>query len=247
MSDLLARFTVFCVIAGCSASSSGPVADAAPAPEAATRPGSETDAGDSPAPSDARVDEVFALTPDCTQPPANANCSNGLCTIPAGCFAIGAPREAKSAAPYTNRQAQVRLTHAFLIGRTEVTRAAWAAMSLPEPHVDWRTAGSSDPALPPPGYEQCTDPQCPILWISFEDAATYANRRSEAEGLKPCYLLTGCARTVGDNLRCMSVKVDAPTRVRAIDSPRRPSGSMPRVQGPTRTTTRVTWALKART
>jgi formylglycine-generating enzyme len=205
MSGLLARLT-FCVVGGCSASSSGPVADAAPAREAAAGP----DAGDATlASSDAQVEGTFALTPDCTQPPANADCSNGLCTIPAGCFAIGAPREAKSAAPYANRQAQVRLTHAFLIGRTEVTRAAWTAMSLPEPSIDWRTAGSSDPALPPSGYEQCVDPQCPILWVSFEDAATYANRRSEAEGLKPCYLLTGCVRTVGDNLRCMSVKVDA--------------------------------------
>ncbi len=170
MSQLPARLAFVCAISACSASTSSPAVDAASAPEGATQLDAGANALDADlASSDAQVEGTFALTPDCTYPPALANCSDGLCTVPAGCFAIGAPRDAKSAAPYANRQAQVRLTHSFLIGRAEVTRAAWAAMGLPEPRIDWRTTGSSDPALPPPGYEQCTDPQCPVLWVSFED------------------------------------------------------------------------------
>ena len=154
-------------------------------------------------------DAGFKLDPACSQPAAEASCHDGLCLIPPGCFAMGTPRDALTAARFDNAQVQVTLTHAFLLGRTEVTRAEWFAMGLPEPTQDWRTLGSSAAETPPPGYAPCTEPDCPVLWVSFEDAVAYTNLRSEAEGLKPCYLLDGCMRRPGDNMRCASVVVDA--------------------------------------
>jgi sulfatase modifying factor 1 len=152
----------------------------------------------------------FAPSVGCVQPPVARSCRDGLCSVPAGCFVMGTPRDARSAAAVSNREVEVNLTHAFVIGQTEVTREQWFAMGLPEPAVDWRTTGSSDQNVPPEGYASCLEPNCPVVWVNFEDATAYANLRSEAEGLKPCYLLAGCVRTPGDNMRCASVRVDAP-------------------------------------
>jgi formylglycine-generating enzyme required for sulfatase activity len=122
---------------------------------------------------------------------------------------MGTPRTAISAARYDNAEVEVTLTHPFVIGETEVTRAQWFGMGLPEPSVDWRTSGSQAVDVPPPGQAVCLEPDCPIVWISFEDAVAYANLRSEAESLKPCYIMGGCTRSPGDNMRCASVRVDA--------------------------------------
>jgi formylglycine-generating enzyme len=145
----------------------------------------------------------------CVQPIVASSCEAGLCRIPSGCFVMGTPSDAITAARFDNQQVEVRLTRPFAIGRTEVTRAEWFALGLPEPSVDWRTVGSAAQDVPPDGQESCLDSDCPIVWISFEDAVAYANRRSEVEGLKPCYVLSGCTRSPGDNLRCASVRVDA--------------------------------------
>jgi formylglycine-generating enzyme required for sulfatase activity len=143
------------------------------------------------------------------QPKPGSACNDGWCTIPPGCFTMGTPRNAITAARYDNAEVQVTLTHAFEITQTEVTRAQWFAMGLPEPAQDWRTVGSSAADVPPSGYAQCQEPECPIVWVSFEDAVAYANLRSDAAGLKPCYMLDGCIRSPGDNMRCASVVVDA--------------------------------------
>lgn len=158
---------------------------------------------------DARTDGPFVPSPDCQHPPVKDDCKDGLCRIPGGCFVLGTPRTAKSAAAYADQEVEVRLSNAFLIGQTEVTRAEWLAQGFPEPLRDWRVTGSMDPEVPPAGWEQCLDANCPVLWVSFEDAAAFANSRSEAEGLRPCYLLERCMRTAGNNMRCASVRVDA--------------------------------------
>lgn len=38
---------------------------------------------------------------------------------------------------------------------------------------------------------------CPVETVTWFDAVTYANRRSDAEGLDRCYTLTGCSGTIG--------------------------------------------------
>ncbi len=148
--------------------------------------------------------------PDCVHPPVTATCEAGLCTIPAGCFVIGIPRDSLVATPYSTIETEVELTHAFLIGETEVTRAQWLALGLPEPRVDWvRAFHASAPDVAPEGWDACLDADCPVLWVSFEDAAAYTNLLSERQGLEPCYLLDGCVRGVGDNLRCESIRINA--------------------------------------
>jgi sulfatase modifying factor 1 len=199
-----------CFGTGCGRSST-----AAPIAGRGAAGSGSADAGGSVAPaSDAAEplsDAGFSPAPGCTQPSVVRSCSDGVCTIPAGCFVMGTPREALTAARYDNAEVQVSLTHAFVVGQTEVTRGQWFAVGLPEPKPDWRTAGSEAADIPPDGYGDCKDDDCPIVWISFEDGVAYTNLRSEAEGLKPCYLLDGCIRTPGDNMRCASVRIDART------------------------------------
>jgi sulfatase modifying factor 1 len=132
-----------------------------------------------------------------------------MCFVPAGCFVMGEPRDELFAEAEASIQVEARLTHSFVIGQTEVTRAQWLASGLREPRVDWTLTGSKDPKVPPPGYSLCNDPECPVVWVSFEDAVAYANVRSESEGFRPCYLLSDCVRSPGDQLRCRSVRTDA--------------------------------------
>jgi len=90
-----------------------------------------------------------------------AACEAGLCTIPAGCFVIGIPRDSLVATPYSTIETEVELTHAFLIGETEMTRAQWLALGLPEPRVDWvRAVHASAPDVAPEGWEACLDADC---------------------------------------------------------------------------------------
>lgn len=146
---------------------------------------------------------------ECIHPPARSACHDGMCLVPAGCFVMGTPRDARSAAAQSDVEVQVTLTRSFLIGQTEVTREEWMRQGLAEPTIDWRRTGSPEAGVPPAGYSTCLQPTCPVVWVSFEDAAAFANLRSEAEGLKPCYMLSDCVRSPGDNMRCRSVRIDA--------------------------------------
>jgi sulfatase modifying factor 1 len=154
-----------------------------------------------------------AATPDipCARPMVEMDCRDGECTIPAGCFTMGVPRAEPFAGAQDDRQVRVDLTHAFAIGQTEVTREQWLAAGFPDPLPDWRFTGSDDATVPPVGYAGCELAQCPALWLTFEDAAAYANRRSERANLPPCYVLSDCEREPGRHMRCRSVRVDAPS------------------------------------
>jgi formylglycine-generating enzyme required for sulfatase activity len=217
------------MLLACGANSPGlPTASAKPAVDSAvasTSPERVVDAGaaDAQPPSIVQTPTTdSAVRAPSTTPDAGAQvrepcvparvervCSAGLCTIPAGCFVLGTPRDAQPVAASCDREVDVWLTHSFLIGETEVTRAQWFALGLPEPLVDWRVAGSNKSDVPPSGQSLCIDASCPVVWTSFEDAAAYTNLRSESEGLKPCYVLSGCVRSPGNNMRCASVRIDA--------------------------------------
>jgi formylglycine-generating enzyme required for sulfatase activity len=155
--------------------------------------------------------DVFTLSEDCVHPEVEEDCQDGWCSIPPGCFAMGAPRDEPLVAMRSDIQVEVRLTHRLLVGQTEVTRGQWLALGLPDPEVDWETAGSTAPDVPLPYYELCLDPDCPVVWLGFEDALAYTNLLSEQEGLEPCYTLSDCQGAAGRNLRCHSIRVNAPS------------------------------------
>ncbi len=64
----------------------------------------------------------------------------------------------------------------FLAQRTEVMQGEWTAVTGRNPSV----------------FPRCGD-ECPVERVSWWEAVTWLNRRSEAEDLIPCYELTGCA------------------------------------------------------
>jgi len=113
---------------------------------------------------------------------------------------MGAPREEFGAARYSDIQVQVTLTRAFVIGQTEGTREQWTEAGWEQPVYE--RAGD--------GPSRCNDPACPLVNVTFADAASFANRLSERQGLPPCYTLSGCTGELGNALDCASIRVNAP-------------------------------------
>jgi formylglycine-generating enzyme required for sulfatase activity len=69
---------------------------------------------------------------------------------------------------------EVTLTRDFLIGRTELTRSAWAGLMGGEPSTDDACVGD-----------------CPVETVTWHDAAAFTNALSTAAGLTVCYACTG--------------------------------------------------------
>jgi formylglycine-generating enzyme required for sulfatase activity len=113
------------------------------------------------------------------EPPANS-CTDGWCRIEPGTFVLGSPvTESPSCrGKYNEKQVQVTLTRPFKIQRHEVIQAQWEAMGFPNPSRD-------------------VHPQKPVTWINWFEAAAYCNALSVAQGLEPCYDLSGCNGEVG--------------------------------------------------
>jgi len=84
---------------------------------------------------------------------------------------------------------EVTITRPFAISRTEVTLAEFQEFMPGGSHV----------------FTAC-GPRCPVVNVSWAEAAEYANLRSESEGLRPCYTITGTtsSRRVGwpEGLQC---------------------------------------------
>lgn len=119
-------------------------------------------------------------TPDCVHPEVVEHCQGNFCRIEPGCFIMGAPPGEIDRALVAEDQVQVFLTHPFWIGRTEVTRAQWAASGLAAPELRELA-----------GEHECLEPDCPQGNATFYDMLRYANRLSEMEALEPCYELAG--------------------------------------------------------
>jgi len=132
---------------------------------------------------------------DCLNNPAGSHCGGHQCVqegyvyVPPGTFLMGDPD-----ATYDFRPHDVTLTRGYLIQTTEVTQGQWAATfpTAPSLHV-------------------ACGPQCPVENVSWWDALAYANALSTAQGLEPCYVLTGCANTPGDHYLCGAVSVNTPS------------------------------------
>ncbi|MDB4946518.1 MAG: serine/threonine kinase [Labilithrix sp.] len=157
-------------------------------------------ADDAPAP--AVCVSTFVTSPDCSMPTVVPGCANGMCRIPHGCFVMGSPACEPGRGAYSENELQVTLAHDFLIGQYEVTQAEWVAAGFTNPsRVDHPAVGGAS--------GDCSGPNCPVGHANWYEAAAFANRRSEREGLPACYALDGCAGQVGAGLRCATVGVTA--------------------------------------
>jgi len=83
----------------------------------------------------------------------------------------------------------VTLTRPYLIGTHEVKQGEWAALM-----------GSTWTEFP-----ECGD-DCPVDWVSWFEAVTYANVRSRAAGLPECYEMVGCVEEREERIRCEEVR-----------------------------------------
>jgi formylglycine-generating enzyme required for sulfatase activity len=93
----------------------------------------------------------------------------GFVRIEPGSFTMGSPGSEEGR---DNDEAQhaVTLTRGFCLMATEVTQG------------QWRSVMGSNPS----GFASC-GASCPVEQVSWDDAVAYANRKSQAEGLQPCY------------------------------------------------------------
>lgn len=108
------------------------------------------------------------------------NCARGRCA-PSGMLQVFAGSYLRGDAPdrfiadgRTRPQHQVTLTHSYFLDQTETTQAAWLA-----------AMGTNPAAASACGLD------CPVESVSFLDAVSYANRRSQEAGLPQCYVLDG--------------------------------------------------------
>jgi len=148
--------------------------------------------------------EPLQPTPDCKVPPVTANCTNGWCKIPAGCFIMGTPPGEIKNDRISERQVQVTLTHDFEVQQFEMTEAEWSSFGLALP-VKF---GKHEP----PEWGQCVDgPQCPVGGMTWEADLAFANLYSKSKGLPECYTLSGCTGTLDNDFVCEKAEQTTPS------------------------------------
>ena len=96
-----------------------------------------------------------------------------LTLIPAGEFLMGSPDSDKDAAADEKPRHRVRITRPFYLGKYEVTRAEYKAVTGQEPSF---LKGN---------------PNNPVDSVPWLDAVRFCNQLSEREGLKPFYEISG--------------------------------------------------------
>jgi formylglycine-generating enzyme required for sulfatase activity len=96
-------------------------------------------------------------------------CPEGFVRIEPGRFTMGSPRSEEGRL-HSEAQHAVTLTRGFCLMATEVTQGQWQAVMGRNPSR-FTSCGAS----------------CPVETVSWDDAVAYANRKSQAEGLQPCY------------------------------------------------------------
>ena len=135
---------------------------------------------------------VDRLEPEetCTTPEATADCENGFCRVPAGCFVMGVPRDEPGAGAISDQQVQVTLTRSVRMGQTPVTVGQWQAAGWQLPVHMYRDD------------QVCLEAECPISYAHFFDAIQFVNHLSSLAGLAECYELTDCTGSTGLDLRC---------------------------------------------
>jgi formylglycine-generating enzyme required for sulfatase activity len=136
-------------------------------------PGSSGDPGGD---GEEQADGAKSDLPDfeCNPVSADADCSDGWCQIPAGCFVMGSPEEQRCRDDDVEIQHKVKLSRDFEISATEVTQAQFEARM----------------GYNPSQFADCGE-DCPVERVNWHDAVAYCNALSEAEGLDACYTCSG--------------------------------------------------------
>ena len=123
-----------------------------------------------------------------------------LLVLPGGTFDMGCTSSQSSCENWESPVHTVTLTHDFWLEETEVAQGQWQALMGNNPS----NFGPSSPAA------NC-GLDCPLETVNWWEALDFANAVSSAEGLAPCYTLTGCTNTSGNDMECSSVTVNSPT------------------------------------
>lgn len=132
-------------------------------------------------------------------------CPSGFVFVPPAQFAMGSP-ETELGRSDDETPHQVRLSQGYCLQATEVTYQEWSALM-----TDGGLGGLS--AALPSDYGECDMrmgdddaseiASCPARNVTWYDALRFANARSEAEGLPPCYTAEGAVTTSdGNPLSC---------------------------------------------
>ena len=132
-------------------------------------------------------------------------CHARWCSIGAGTFVMGSPKTEYGHPAHAEDQVTVTLTRPFLIQQYEMSLVEYLAMGFPEPMVTGEGAEW--------GQDACKGPDCPLLGLTWYEAAILANELSKKHGLSPCYLLDGCAMMPPDALHGEKFKGIACTSV----------------------------------
>jgi len=122
--------------------------------------------------------------PTCQHVPVEAECKDGWCQVPAGCYVAGASPQ-DYGAPVNATKYTVRLTHSFEMQQAEFGREEWLALGLKEPD-------EINGDLP------CRAPGCPVGRVTWFSALRAANSLSESRGRPTCYQLSGCTGQPGE-------------------------------------------------
>lgn len=130
----------------------------------------------------------------CVHSEVRADCEDGWCRIPAGCFVMGSPEGQWGRADLAEQQVEATLTRAFLLQRTEMTRRQWLELVGLDPGVD--------PNFPD---EVCLEDDCPVTHVTWWDAVHAANLLSDQDDLSRCYSPVNCTGVPGNGLACEGV------------------------------------------
>ena len=147
----------------------------------------------------------------CRHPPVVANCEKGWCRIPAGCFIMGSPDTELWRGEYSERETAVTLSRSFEIGQFEVTRRQWSEVV------------TTIPDKPPKLVDivTCTDPECPVRYLTWFEALQFANLLStfgSPRAVKHEWAPTSCARADLDTPCQTIVTMGFAWRARCVES-----------------------------
>jgi formylglycine-generating enzyme required for sulfatase activity len=124
------------------------------------------------------------LSPDgsggCVHPVVTKSCTNGWCTIPAGCFWMGSPATELCRSANEDHH-PVTLTHAFVMAETETTQTQFKAVM----------------GYDAPYFNVCGN--CPAEAVTRDEAMAYCNKLSSDEGRPQCYSCIGSGQTIKCN------------------------------------------------
>lgn len=110
--------------------------------------------------------------------------------IPAGHFSEGVHKGDKEAFRHEKKQRIVRISRGYWIGEAEVTQKQYVGLVKSNPSH----------------FKRCGE-RCPVEGVNWYDAARYANKLSEAEGVQKCFVgegekIRGVGDGKGDYVRC---------------------------------------------